>query len=60
MHKKLFPIIIFLFLTFFCFSGCYQMGRMAGKAENQIEKVGEKIEDAGDNFERGYNKEKND
>lgn len=58
MQKKLFNIIIILLFTFFCFSGCYQMGRAIGKAENQVNKVERKIEKAGRNFEKGYEKEK--
>ena len=57
MHKKLFNIMIILLLTFFCFSGCHQMGRAVGKAENQVEKLEKKIEDAGKDFERGYEEE---
>ena len=57
MHKKLFNIVIILLLAFFCFSGCHQMGRAIGKAENQVEKLENKIEDAGKDFERGYEKE---
>ena len=58
MHKKLFNIMIILLLAFFCFSGCYQMGRAVGKAEHGIKKVEKKIENAGKNFEKGYEKEK--
>ncbi len=58
MHKKLFNIMIILLLTFFCFSGCYQMGRAVGKAEHGIKKVENKIENAGESFEKGYEKEK--
>ena len=58
MPKKLFNIIIILLFAFFCFSGCYQMGRAVGKAENKVEKLERKIEKAGKNFERGYEKEK--
>jgi hypothetical protein len=35
------------------------MGRAVGKAENQVEKLERKIEKAGKDFERGYEKEKN-
>ena len=58
MHKKLFNIMIILLLVFFCFSGCYQMGRAVGKAEHGIKKVEKKIENAGEAFEKGYEKEK--
>lgn len=58
MQKKLFHMIIILLFAFFCFSGCYQMGRAIGKAEKQVNKVERKIERAGKNFERGYEKEK--
>jgi len=58
MHKKLINIMIVLLLAFFCFSGCYQMGRAVGKAEHGIKKVEKKIEKAGENFEKGYEKEK--
>jgi len=58
MHKKLLNIMIILLFAFFCFSGCYQMGRAVGKAENQVNKVERKIEKAGKNFEKGYEKEK--
>ena len=58
MHKKLFNIMIILFFAFFCVSGCYQMGRAIGKAENHVNKVERKIEKAGKNFEKGYEKEK--
>ena len=58
MHKKLFNIMIMLLLTFFCFAGCYQMGRAVGKAEHGIKKVENKIENAGESFEKGYEKEK--
>jgi len=47
-----------IILLFFCFSGCYQMGRAIGKAEHGIKKVERKIEKAGENFEKGYEKEK--
>ena len=56
MHKKLFNIMIILLLVFFCFSGCYQMGRAVGKAEHGIKKVEKKIENAGEAFEKGYEK----
>ena len=58
MHKILFNIMIVLLFTFFCFSGCYQMGRAVGKAEHGIKKVEKKIENACKNFEKGYEKEK--
>ena len=58
MHKKLFNIMIILLLVFFCFSGCYQMGRAVGKAEHGIKQVEKKIENAGEAFEKGYEKEK--
>ena len=63
MHKILFNIMIILLLAFFCFSGfcftgCHQMGRAIGKAEHGIKKVEEKIENAGKDFEKGYEKEK--
>lgn len=59
MHKKLFNIMIILLFAFFCLSGCHQMGRAVGKAENKVEKLERKIEKAGRDFERGYEKEKN-
>ena len=34
------------------------MGRAIGKAEHGIKKVERKIEKAGENFEKGYEKEK--
>ncbi len=58
MHKMLINIMIVLLFTFFCFSGCYQMGRAVGKAEHGIKKVEKQIENAGENFEKGYEKEK--
>ena len=58
MHKILFNIMIVLLFTFLCFSGCYQMGRAVGKAEHGIKKVEKQIENAGENFEKGYEKEK--
>ncbi len=58
MHKNLFNIMVVLLFTFFCFSGCYQMGRAVGKAEHGIKKVEKKIENTGKNFEKGYEKEK--
>ena len=58
MHKMLINIMIVLLFTFFCFSGCYQMGRAVGKAEHGIKKAEKQIENAGDNFEKGYEKEK--
>jgi len=57
MHKKLFNILLILLLAFFCFSGCHQMGRMVGKAETGVEKLEKKIENAGKDFEKGYEKE---
>ena len=59
MPKKLFNIIIILLFAFFCFSGCYQMGRAVGKTERGLKKVERNIEKAGKNFEKGYEKEKN-
>jgi len=58
MHKMLINIMIVLLFTFFCFSGCYQMGRAVGKAEHGIKKVEKQIENAGENFEKGYEREK--
>ena len=58
MHKILSNIMIVLFLLFFCFSGCHQMGRAVGKAEHGIKKVEKNIENAGEAFEKGYEKEK--
>lgn len=58
MHKIFSNIMIALLLLFFCFSGCYQMGRAVGKAEHGIKKVEKKIENAGEAFEKGYEKEK--
>ena len=58
MLKKLFSTIItFLFLIFYL-SGCYQMGRAVGKTERGLKKVERNIENAGKNFEKGYEKEK--
>jgi len=36
MHKKLFNIMIVLLLAFFCFSGCYQMGRTAERLSAEL------------------------
>ena len=58
MFKAFYNILIVFIFVLFCFSGCYQMGRAVGKAENQVEKLERKIEKAGDDFERGYEKEK--
>ncbi|MBT8350588.1 MAG: hypothetical protein KJO26_05050 [Deltaproteobacteria bacterium] len=58
MPKKLFNIIIILLFAFFCFAGCYQMGRAVGKTERGLKKVERKIENAGKDFEKGYEKEK--
>jgi len=59
MHKKFFNIMIILLFAFFCSSSCHQMGRAVGKAEHGIKKVEKKIENAGEAFEKGYEKEKN-
>jgi len=58
MFKEIFNILIILLFAFFCFSGCYQMGRAVGKTERGLKKVERNIEKAGKKFEKGYEKEK--
>lgn len=54
MLKKISLILVLLFLASALCSGCYKTGRAMGKAAKKTEQAVEKIDNAADNFEKGY------